>query len=139
MKIFDRLNVLTWFLFMFGCKPREGMIVRTECSCAKKPSILSVKYLLLLLILPKKKNGFVSDEEPAWGPETTEAREGRACKQQYGSRTGSATSGAKSDGGFPFPSALHSTHDGGAISHWGRTNRCYWLNPARIDRNGTRY
>lgn len=125
------------------------MIVRTECRCTQKPSILSVKYLLLLLILissyyseqnaQNKKNGFVSDEEPAWGPETTEARESRACKQQYGSRTGSATSGAKSDGGFPFPSALHSTHDGGAIRHWGRTNRCYWLNPARIDRNGTRY
>lgn len=120
------------------------MIVRTECRCTQKPSILSVKYLLLLLILissyyseqnaQNKKNGFVSDEEPAWGPETTEARESRACKQQYGSRTGSATSGAKSDGGFPFPSALHSTHDGGAIRHWGRTNRCYWLNPARIDR-----
>ncbi|XP_052678269.1 uncharacterized protein LOC128159244 [Crassostrea angulata] len=71
------------------------------------------------------------------GPETTEAREGRACKQQYSSRACSATSGAKSDGGFPFPSALHITHDGGAIRHCGRTNRCYWLNPARIDRNGT--
>uniref|UniRef100_A0A8W8NC18 SGNH hydrolase-type esterase domain-containing protein n=1 Tax=Magallana gigas TaxID=29159 RepID=A0A8W8NC18_MAGGI len=83
--------------------------------------------------MPKTKKTDLS----AWGPETTEAREGRACKQQHSSRAGSATSSGESDGGFPFPSALHSTHDGGAIHHCGRTNRCYWLIPARIDRNGT--
>uniref|UniRef100_A0A8W8LZR6 Tyr recombinase domain-containing protein n=1 Tax=Magallana gigas TaxID=29159 RepID=A0A8W8LZR6_MAGGI len=88
--------------------------------------------------MPKtKKNGFVSDEEPAWGPETAEAREDRVCTQQYSSRACSATSSGKSDGGFPFPSALHSTHDGGAIRHSGRTNKCYWLIPARVGRNGT--
>uniref|UniRef100_A0A8W8LRM7 Uncharacterized protein n=1 Tax=Magallana gigas TaxID=29159 RepID=A0A8W8LRM7_MAGGI len=84
--------------------------------------------------MPKTKK---SDLSATRSQETTEAREGRACMQQYSSRACSATSSGKPDGGFPFPSALHSTLDGGAIRHSARNNKCYWLNPARIGRNGT--
>uniref|UniRef100_K1QY45 Uncharacterized protein n=1 Tax=Magallana gigas TaxID=29159 RepID=K1QY45_MAGGI len=127
-------------------KPSEGTSSFTSDINGRPTRCFATSFALVISYYSEqndqnKKIEFIGDEEPSWEPEATEAREGRACTQQYSSRACSATSSGKSDGGFPFPSALHSTHNGGASHHsaMNNINKCYWLIPARIARNGTRY
>lgn len=61
-------------------------------------------------------------------------RVGRKC-----SRACSANSSGNSDSGFPFASASHRIHYGGAIRHIARINRQYWPILTWISGNDKRY